>query len=102
MKDIKLIEDGAGELSKALGITDERADELQEMCCDLVNKYDNTAEIMDLAQVYANHPNEQAFINYRIGICTACPAKMFTKLLKKGDMDKDLGDLFDKLDGNED
>lgn len=105
MKDINLIEEGAGELSRALGMTDERANELQEICCDLVNKFDNTAEVIDLAQVYAKHPNEQAFINFRIGICTVCPAKTLREILeermsntKERDEKDDLDDFYDKLD----
>lgn len=86
------IEQGAGQVSKALKIKDERAEELKELCCESVAKFETIPEVMDLMQMIAKNNNELAYCNYRIGICSRCPASSIRKqYMKDEDIEDSLG-----------
>lgn len=93
------IEEGAGEVSRALKISDKRAEELKDLCCESVVYYKSVSECMDVMQTYAKNSNELAYCNYRIGVCSRCPASI---LKRQYDADNDiegkLGKIWDDKD----
>lgn len=93
------IEEGAGEVSRALKIEDKRANELKDLCCDAVAHYNTIPECMDVIQTYAKNANEQAYCNYRIGVCSRCPGSIIKREIERrkdaDDMDNSLGKIWD-------
>lgn len=93
------IEEGAGQVSRALKIKDKRAEELKDLCCESVSHYSSVSECMDVMQTYAKDANELAYCNYRIGVCSRCPASMLKRELGEDeDIDGKLGDIWDNKD----
>ena len=93
------IEEGAGEVSRALKIKDKRAEELKDLCCESVVHYKSVTECMDVMQAYAKNANELAYINYRIGVCSRCPASIIKRSLEQDDdIDSKLCNIWDNKD----
>lgn len=91
------IEEGANEVSRGLGLTDERANELQELCCESVIKYDNVVEVIDMMQMIAKNHNELAYCNFRIGLCLRCPGSMIRRQMEKDEgIDEKLNNIWNK------
>jgi hypothetical protein len=86
MNTIKFEENNGGIVEK-LGLTEQRADEIQEFVCDLMAKYEDLAEVMDLMQAMCNNQNELAFSNYRIGKCANCPSRLLKDMIKDGNLE---------------
>lgn len=97
------IEEGAGQVSRALKINDERADELKELCCESVAKFDTVAEVMDIMQSIAKNDNELAYCNFRIGVCSRCPMSMIKREREKDeDIDSKLNKFYKQNRNNND
>lgn len=93
------IEDAVGDVSKSLKISDKRAEELKDLCCDSVVHYKNIAECMDVMQSIAKNHNELAYCNYRIGVCSRCPGSIMKREEEKN---KDINDKLDDIWNKED
>lgn len=94
--------EGAGQVSRALQIPDKRAEELEDLCCESVVKFDTVSEVMDIMQSIAKNHNELAYCNYRIGVCSQCPAsKLKRKLSKDAEIDDNLKKFYKRNKGDD-
>lgn len=64
---VKIIEDDTNVLHTSLGITDERARELQDMLNRYKSQVRTTSELLVVVSKEVLHANELAFISYALG-----------------------------------